>query len=123
MSYLYRVRLVATEVTPAKSRVKNLGELSKFETNEKRAAQHEVTNLHEMVSKDSWQVPCRIIVERAEVSEYVEVDSETCAPFPRGIPPVPAENTGIDTASDDIAQSDFERMADHMQSQLKEENA
>jgi hypothetical protein len=78
--FLYRIRLIHVESTSAKSRQKNLGELSSFETDSKRTAEHEIARLKEMIDRPSWQVQSQIVAERSEISDFVGVHLDTLEP-------------------------------------------
>lgn len=81
--YLYRIRLIATDAAAdrtAKSRVKNLGNISQMDTDNRRDAMHETRRLREMIEHESWQVPAQIIAERSEVSDFLPVDIDTLEP-------------------------------------------
>lgn len=92
--YLFRVSLHHTEPTQAKSRTKNLGVIAQCETNSVREARAEIERLQEMTARPSWQIPCQLIVERSEVSDFVTVDIDTLEPAREDagatVPPVDA---------------------------------
>ncbi len=89
----YRVTLIHAESTSAKSRVKNLGNLTQFETNSAREAQREIKRLQEMTARESWQIETRILIERAEMSDYAMVAlDELEAPPVKSSDKIVAEN-------------------------------
>lgn len=78
--YLYRVSLIHVEPTQAKSRKRNIGTISQLETNNKREARAEIERLQEMTAQPSWQIPCELLAERSEISDFVAVDIDTLEP-------------------------------------------
>lgn len=70
----YRVRLVAVEQSSsAKSRAKNLGDITCMETTSKREAERERNRLQAMIDHESWLVAARVICEVAETMDFQEI--------------------------------------------------
>lgn len=94
--FFFRITLHHIDSTSARSRQKNMGELTKYETDNIKDARKEIERIKDMTSRASWQLPTKLVVERAEMTEYVAVDVDTLEPLP----------SNINVASDEILPLD-----------------
>ena len=81
-SFLYRVSLIAVEPSGnSKTRKRNNGNLTCFETDNSTVVRREIQRLEEMINNPAWLVKAQISVERAEISDFIPVDPATFAPL------------------------------------------